>query len=249
MSTLIFDIETVGEDYGALDDVTKKTLTRWIDRSTKDKSEKEALYKDVETGLGFSPLTGYVVAIGVYDLERQSGAVYYTGNGDEVDVSLNDFTFKQRSEKEMLEEFWDGAKHYNTFVTFNGRAFDAPFLYHRSVANGVRPTKNMLEGRYPNQQKSCRHVDLLDELTFFGAMYRKPSLHLFCRAFDILSPKTEVGGDDVAELFHEKKFRDIASYNADDVRATKELYLKWQQYLDFNKNTPEEQYGEDVRYD
>ncbi len=85
-----------------------------------------------------------------------------------------------------------------------------------------------MEGRYLYQQKSVRHVDLQDQLTFYGAMHRRPSLHLFCRAFGIESPKVEgVAGDDVAELFRMKKFRDIAEYNARDVIATTELYKKW----------------------
>lgn len=250
MSTLIFDIETIGEDYKTLDNVTKKILTRWIERSSKNDAEKNSLYQDIEAGLGFSPLTGYVVAIGLYDLERNSGVVYYTGEGNESETTdLSGFVYKQRSEKEMLEEFWEGAKHYDTFVTYNGRGFDVPFLFHRSAISGIKPSKNLLEGRYSYQQKSCRHLDLLDELTFQGAMYRKPSLHLFCRAYGIDSPKKDLNGDDVAKLFHEKKFRDIASYNAKDVIATKELYLKWRQYLAFNKNSPADQYSDEISYD
>ncbi|HMO78542.1 MAG TPA: ribonuclease H-like domain-containing protein, partial [Candidatus Paceibacterota bacterium] len=177
-----------------------------------------------------------IVAIGVYDLERQSGAVYYSGLGTEADERVGEYVYKQRNEATMLAEFWEGARHYDTFVTFNGRGFDVPFLLHRSIANSVKPTKNLLEGRYPYQQKSCRHVDLQDELTFFGAMQRRPSLHLFCRAFGIESPKGEVSGDDVAELFANKKFRDIAHYNAKDVIATTALYKKWQDYLSYQNN-------------
>jgi 3'-5' exonuclease len=188
-------------------------------------------------GLGFSPLTGQLVALGLYDLERAKGVVYYVGRGDEEDFTEEGYSFRQRSEKDILADFWEGAKSYDTFVTFNGRGFDVPFLFHRSAIHGIRPTKNLLEGRYPYQQKSCRHVDLQDELTFYGAMSRRPSLHLFCRAYGIESPKGEVSGDDVAELFREKKFRDIASYNAKDVVATTELYLKWRDYFRFK---PEE---------
>lgn len=240
MSTLVFDIETVGEDWNSLDEVTKKTLTRWVVRSSKTDNEKEAILQDIRLGLGFSPLTGFVVAIGIYDLERGKGAVYYSGNGDEKDEEIADYVYKQRSEAEMLSEFWAGVEHYDTFVTFNGRVFDIPFLLHRSVVHEIKPTKNLLEGRYPSQQVSCRHVDLQDELTFFGAMTRRPNLHLFCRAYGIKSPKEEVGGDDVAELFYQKKFRDIARYNARDVVATSELYKKWQEYLDFRSRGEEE---------
>lgn len=234
MPTLVFDIETVGEDWNSLDETTQKSLTRWVDRVAKNSEENKALRQDIEAGLGFSPLTGFIVAIGIYDVERKQGVVYYTGEGSEKDEKFGDYTYKQRSETEMLAEFWEGAAHYDTFVTFNGRGFDVPFLLHRSVVNEIKPTRNLLEGRYPYQQKSCRHVDLQDELTFYGAMQKRPNLHLFCRAYGIESPKDEVGGDDVAELFANKKFRDIALYNARDVTATTELCQKWRDYLVFN---------------
>ncbi len=235
MPTLVFDIETVGEDWNEFDEVTKGVLTRWVDKTARTPEERKIMQTDIEAGLGFSPLTGKVVAIGLYDVERKQGVVYYTGNGSESDEVVGEYTYKERSEKEMLAEFWEGAKHYDTFVTFNGRGFDVPFLFHRCVVHNLKPTKNLLEGRYPSQQHNCRHVDLQDELTFFGAMYRRPSLHLFCRAFGIESPKGEVSGDDVAELFASKKFRDIAHYNARDVIATTALYQKWLDYLSFKE--------------
>jgi hypothetical protein len=239
MATLVFDIETVGENWSEFDETTKHILTRWADRSAKSAAEREVLQSDIENGLGFSPLTGFVVAIGLYDLERNQGVVYYTGLGSGESFKESGFIYKERTEREMLAEFWEGAEQYDTFVTFNGRAFDAPFLFHRSAVHGIRPTKNLLEGRYPYQQRSCRHVDLQDELTFFGAMQRRPSLHLFCRAFGIESPKVEVGGDDVSELFRAKKFRDIATYNARDVVATTELYKRWLQYYSFKEKVQE----------
>lgn len=231
-TTLVIDIETVGELWSDLDDTTQEVLVRWVTRSAKNEEDRIAGLRDVQEGLGFSPLTGSIVAIGVYDLERREGVVYYVADGDLKDVHHGDFTLKTRTEKEMLEDFWDGAKNYDTFVTFNGRSFDVPFLNLRSAIYGIRPSQNLLEGRYLYQQKSAKHVDLQDQLTFYGAMHRRPSLHLFCRAFGIESPKAEgVAGDDVAELFHSKKFRDIAAYNARDVIATTELYKKWLTYL------------------
>ena len=232
MATLIFDIETVGERWGELDVTTQSTLSRWIDRTARTPEEREMQLQDLKEGLGFSPLTGYIVALGLYDLERRQGCVYYTGNESDEEIDEGDFTFKQRSEGEMLEEFWDGAQSYDTFVTFNGRIFDVPFVLHRSVTQGVKPTADIMTGRYLTQQKEIRHVDLQDQLTFYGAMSRRPNLHLFCRAYGIESPKSHgVGGDDVAELFRQEKFRDIATYNMHDVIATTKLYEKWLAYL------------------
>ena len=232
MSTLVFDIETVGEAWDTLDVTTQHILSRWIDRSHKDAEDRVMLYRDLREGLGFSPLTGQIVAIGLYDLERAQGVVYYQNEGAGDDVAHGDFILKPRTEKEMLEDFWEGAQSYDTFVTFNGRGFDVPFLNLRSAIHGVRPTYNLVEGRYLYQQKVVHHIDLQDQMTFYGAMMRKPSLHLFCRAFGIESPKSDgVSGDDVAELFRLKKFRDIAEYNARDVTATTALYKKWFEFL------------------
>lgn len=232
MATLIFDIETIGENWDKLDETTQSVLSRWIDRSAKNEEEREAQLRDLREGLGFSPLTGEIVAIGLYDLERQKGVVYYQADSDADDYEVGEYTLKVRSEKEMLQDFWDGAKAYDTFVTFNGRGFDVPFLNLRSAIHGMRPSKDLMDGRYLYQQKYVKHVDLQDQMTFYGAMFRKPSLHLYCRAFGIESPKAEgVAGDDVAQLFKEKKFRDIAEYNIRDVVATTELYQRWLQYL------------------
>jgi len=231
MATLVFDIETVGESWNSLDETTQKVLARWIDRTRVNEESHDSLLKDLKEGLGFSPLTGSVVAIGLYDVERNQGVVYYQGE-ERADEECGEFILKSRTERDMLKDFWEGAKSYDTFVTFNGRGFDVPFLNLRSAIHGIRPSQDLMEGRYLYQQKIVRHIDLQDQMTFYGAMQRRPSLHLFCRAFGITSPKgAGVSGDDVAELFRMKKFRDIALYNSGDVIATTALYKKWVEYL------------------
>ena len=232
MSTLIIDIETVGERWDDVDEVTKRVLTRWIDQSVLTDEDRAHRRRDIEEGLGFSPLTGFIVALGVYDLERHKGTVYYADATATEDDVIGAFTYRPRSEAAMLEEFWDGAQHYETFVTFNGRAFDVPFMLHRSVACGVVPTVDLMRYRYLTQQNPPYHIDLQDQLTFYGAMSKRPSLHMFCRAYGIESPKASgVAGDDVAGLFYAGNTRDIALYNAGDLLATALLYEKWRMYL------------------
>ena len=231
MPTLIFDIETVGEQWDELDETTQESLTRWIERSARNEEERDARIADIKQGLGFSPLTGSVVSIAVYDRERSQGAVYYRGEGNEEEYTADGFIYKQRDEAAMLEDFWEGARSYQIFVTFNGRAFDVPFLVHRSLAHGVTPSVNLVGRRYLSQQKVLYHVDLQDELTFYGAMQRRPNLHLFCRAYGIESPKQGVGGDDVAALFEGGAYQTIAEYNAADVVATTALYERWLAHL------------------
>ena len=181
---------------------------------------------------GLSPLTGQIVAIGVYDLERRQGAVYYQGDRSGTESYYEGFVLKERSETGMLEEFWEGAKDYNVFVTFAGRGFDVPFINIRSAAHGITISKDLMEHRYLMRQKTAFHVDLQDQISYYGAVAKKPSLKACCETFNIDSSKEGgVSGKDVAELFRTEKFRDIAAYNARDVIITTELYKKWHSYL------------------
>lgn len=237
MSTLIFDIETVGEDFATLDKTTQESLTRWIKRESSDAGEYEAALKDLENGLGFSPLTGQIIAIGVLDSERERAAVYYQpADVNDTDFEEEDTKFEALSEKNMLQKFWEITTKYDTFVTFNGRQFDVPFLMVRSAIHGIRPAKNLLANRYLQYQpREAKHVDLLDQLSFYGALRRKGSLHLWTRAFGIESPKAQgVTGDDVRDLFKAGKYREIARYNARDLVATDTLYRRYRQHLDFS---------------
>jgi DNA polymerase elongation subunit (family B) len=232
MNTLIFDIETIGEEWDSFDDTTKEVLTRWIHRSSDSEEMRQARMRDVKDGLGFSPLTGRIVAIGLYDLERAQGVVFYDASGTTTDdVETGEFTLKPRTEAAMLRDFWDGARSYDTFVTFNGRGFDVPFLLMRSMVHGITPSVDLMEGRYLSQQHGAVHVDLQDQLSFYGATHRREPLHMYCRAFGIESPKQHVSGDDVASLFAHGAYEDIAAYNAKDVTATAELYLRWRDHI------------------
>lgn len=252
MSTLIFDIETVGEDWGKMDETTQELMTKWLKRESFDEGEYEKAMEDVKTGLGFSPLTGEIVALGVWDLDRQKGAVYYStptesdvksdfasGQDPRATPRRDDFEeegiiFKQNTEKEMLEQFWVLAKKYNDFVTYNGRGFDVPYLMARSAVHKVKPSKNLMSNRYLNYMPAdAKHYDLMDQLSFYGTVRKKGSLHLWCRAMGIESPKAGgVTGEDVTGLFREGKCLEIAKYNVGDLKATGELYKRWREYFD-----------------
>lgn len=232
--SLIFDIETIGENYDELDEITQGVLTRWIKKESQNEEEYRAALEDLKNGLGFSPLTGEIVVIGVFDSEKNKGAIYYQAPGEKnKDLEEDGIVYRQCSEKEMLERFWEGCRQYNEFVSFNGRAFDVPFIIARSATHKIKPTKDLMYNRYLSSQKSnAIHIDLLDQLTFYGAMRKKGGLHMWCRAFGIRSPKAEgVTGDDVGKLFKEKEFLKIAKYNSGDLFATNDLYKYWKEYV------------------
>lgn len=220
MGRVIFDIETVGVDFENLDQSTQNYMLRWAE--TEDDEER------VKESLSFYPLTGEIVAIGMLNPDSGKGAVYFQTPDDLLlPFEENGIRFECGTEKEILEKFWNNIKSYDQFITFNGRSFDCPFIMIRTAVNRIKPTKDLMPNRYNGS-----HIDLLDQLTFFGASKRRFSLDMWCKTFNIKSPKADgISGIDVKELFKKGKYVDIARYCAGDLFATKELLFIWEQYI------------------
>lgn len=253
MSYLVFDIETTGKQYDELDETTKGYFRQWAERDAQSEEQIERELEQIKRGLPFSPFLGEVVAIGILDQDDQ-GAVYFRIDSSNLGRSglprsqdgspaLADFEedgvqYRVGTEKEILEKFWEMAGNYYTFVTFNGRAFDAPFLMIRSAVYGIRPSRNLMPNRYLGSQKfGPQHIDLSDQLTFYGAVRRLPKLHFVTKAFNIESPKEGgMGGEEVPQAFKDGRYEEIARYCMDDVIATKKLFEYWDKYLNFELN-------------
>ena len=220
---IVIDIETIGVDYESMDDISKEYIIKYADTEDEIKAAKE--------GLGLSPLTGEIVAIGMLNPDSNKGVVYYQSPGvPQETVEENGIEYTADTEAGILQKFWDTVKYYNQIITFNGRGFDAPFLMLRSAIHSIKPTKELMPYRY-----STSHCDLIDVLTFYGAVRRKYTLHMWCKAFGIKSPKEDgVTGYEVPELFKQQEFLTIAKYCVGDLYATKELFEYWNRYVRFN---------------
>lgn len=234
--TIIFDIETVGESFDGMDEVTKQEFTKRLRRQASSDEEYEALLEDAKERTALSPLTGEIVAIGVMDADTGDGAVYYQSPGaEQVEAGVGGVKLVALSEPEMLRKFWGVAGRADVMVGFNSRPFDAVWLNIRSAVHGIRPSVDLMDGRYLYQQKGVKHVDLMDQLNYYGAT-RGGSLHMWCRAFGIKSPKVSgMSGSEVGQAFAEGRYLDIARYNVDDLIAERELYRVWLKYLCFQR--------------
>jgi len=220
MNTIIFDIETIPVDFDSLDAVQQEYLLKF--------SESEEEIEKTKEQLALWAPTNRIVAIGMLSVELEKGAVYYQIQEKQADDFEEDgIKYVSGSEKEILEKFWKAISTANKFVTFNGRGFDCPVLMMRSAIHQIKPTKNLLPNRYYTDQ----HIDLLDQLQFYGAT-RKFNLDFYCKTFGIESPKAGgVTGHDVKPLFEAGEYEKIARYCAGDLFATRELYLRWRDYL------------------
>ncbi len=220
MARIIFDIETAGKDFDSLEPAVQEYMLRWAD------TEQEK--KDVKESLSFYPLTAEIIAIGMYDPDRGRGSVCFQNSASPLlPFEEEGITYENGSEQEIIQRFWETVKGYSQFITFNGRGFDCPFIMIRSAVHKIKPLRDLMPNRYGDA-----HIDLFDQLTFFGASRRKFSLDMWCRAFDIKSPKAEgITGYEVKDLFNAGKYQDIARYCAGDLKATAELLAVWENYI------------------
>ncbi|GIV53783.1 MAG: hypothetical protein KatS3mg039_0301 [Candidatus Kapaibacterium sp.] len=240
---LVIDIETSPLPWDLFDQSQQAYLLARAESPEEQEERKKQM--------ALAPLTGFIVCIGLYLLERDGDTVT-----ERKRVCLmNDQTDADRpgdpheleqggklylySERALLRDFWKflvseecrGA-HY---ITFNGRMFDFPFLMLRSAVLGVRPSVNLMEGtRYRYE----RHTDLLDEFTFYSPQSigatRRYNLDFLTKAFGIESPKSHgVDGTKVSALYADKEYATIADYCLADVVATWQLYQVWERYLKF----------------
>ena len=224
ISRVVFDIETLAYPFDSFDEAQQAYLTKLA------KSEEERI--EAIQRLSLTPLTAQVLAIGMLNPDTHQGKVFYLGPEESrslVDDGL--VSLVPCSEKEILENFWNSVSHYKQIITFNGRGFDCPFVMLRSALLGVKPTRNLMGYRYATNE----HCDLLEQLSFYGAT-RRFNLDFYCKAFGITSPKEEgITGLDMAQLYGEKRFREIAEYCLRDVKATAELFNRWSAHLAFEK--------------
>ena len=235
MATLVFDIETSALPLENFDEAQQEYLFREAEKIG-DASAKTAKREEITKFMSLWPFTSQVVCVAMLNAETLRGQTLFVAEDfEEVEEENAPVSFIPcADEAELLAQFWDVAKKYDSAVTFNGRGFDVPFLYLRSaILNVPISKKNWLGYRYATEP----HCDLAEQFTFYSVSgrdgaARRFNLDFYCKAFGIESPKSAgVTGMDVKDLMEAGKFREIAEYCLRDVRATVELYKIWKERL------------------
>lgn len=132
-------------------------------------------------------------------------------------------------EKQLLEEFNDLVKtHFSNpafvFCGHNIKEFDIPYMCRRMLINGINiPEKLQLFGRKPWE---IPHLDTL-ELWKFGDYKHYTSLKLLTHVLNIPSPKEDIDGSEVRNVYYNEKNIDrIAKYCERDVVAVAQIFLR-----------------------
>ncbi len=107
----------------------------------------------------------------------------------------------------------------------NAKEFDFPYLSRRMIVNRISlPTPLQLAGKKPWEIK---HLDTM-ELWKFGDYKSYTSLDLLTALFDIPTPKNDIDGSQVAEVYYkEKDLNRIVRYCEQDVLALAQVFLRY----------------------
>jgi DNA polymerase III epsilon subunit-like protein len=226
---LVIDIETVGIPWEELDPYVREYLIKGLSDGDAEETRRAG---------GLSPYRGKIVAIGVINIDDgRSCALYEVPGQTEIAMERAGMrTYISGTERQILEKFWTFFDSDSRFISFNGRQFDGPFLMIRSAIHGVVPKRDLVGYRY-GFHPNC---DLREALNFFGttnARQFKFNLDLACKTFNVETSKGEgMDGRSVETKYLAGRYREIADYCLDDVRATAELYEKLAPtLLGFNK--------------
>ncbi|MFV9549562.1 3'-5' exonuclease [Algibacter sp. PT7-4] len=212
---LFLDIETVPETQFFSDlDETKQTL--WEHKSRyqrKDEYTAEEFYNRAGIWAEFGKIVcisvGYFTNLG--DRRKFRVTSFY---GDEIKI-LKDF-------KNLLNAHFSQNKHL--LCAHNGKEFDFPYIARRMIINNIElPYKLNLFGKKPWE---VPHLDTL-ELWKFGDYKTYTSLKLMTNVLGIPSPKDDIDGSEVYNVYYEENQIDrIIVYCEKDTIAVAQIFLR-----------------------
>lgn len=222
---LFLDIETVPETqhFSDLDD-TKQAL--WELKSQyqrKDDYTAEEFYERAGIWAEFGKIV--CISVGYFsnqgDIRNFRVTSFY---GDEIKI-LKDF-------KNLLISHFSQSKHL--LCAHNGKEFDFPYIARRMIIHDIKlPYKLNLFGKKPWE---VPHLDTMD-LWKFGDYKHYTSLKLLTAILGIPSPKQDIDGSEVANVYYqEKNLSRIVEYCERDTVAVAQLLLRF-----LNKPLIEEQ--------
>lgn len=124
------------------------------------------------------------------------------------------------TEKEILEKFWITAKDVDRFIGHNIWEFDLPFIFQRSIINGIKP-RILNFARY-------RNVPIYDTMKEWSlwSFEKNQKLDTLAKVLGLPTSKDEMDGSMVWDYFQEGRIEEICKYCMKDVELTRKVYKK-----------------------
>ena len=213
---LFLDIETVPA-FGNWEEVSPEEQKLW-DKKTKGQRGDEVFVGEFyEERAGVMAEFGKIICISVGMLEK--------GNYLRIKSFLGD------DEARLLEDFgkiFNSSRLSNSILcAHNGKEFDFPWIARRMLINGFRPpVPFQMFGKKPWE---IPHLDTM-ELWKFGDWKSYTSLELLAHVFGVPTPKDDIDGSMVAEIYYkEKDLSRIVTYCEKDVLTLANVFRRMRQ--------------------
>lgn len=169
--------------------------------------------------LALSPLTGRVILIGLMfdkDPSLTGQTSYYIGKKPVWYYPI------QGDEKAILNTFWMIFSKYTLnevdVVSFNGKAFDLPFIMNRTLINGLTMPRKISMQEYLNKYRHTPHMDVYN---WFGS----GSLVEWSYRLGLTDSLQRDGGQ-IGTWYETGQMQMIIDKNIIDVAQTSSIYLK-----------------------
>lgn len=216
---LFLDIETVPQkgDFNELSDQFRKL---WDKKSSFFREETQNA-ADVYERAGIYAEFGRIVCISAGVIIQKNGERYYRVK-----------SFHNDDEQKLLSEFNDMLEKFTSnpakkICAHNGLEFDYPYIARRTLINGLKLPKILdVAGAKPWEIKD-RLLDTL-QMWKFGDYKSYTSLDLLCAVFTIPTPKDDIDGSMVAQVYYQEGDLDrIIRYCEKDTLALTNLFLRY----------------------
>jgi len=212
---LVLDIETVPQ-YPSFDELPADFQELW-EQKTKFQRKDGETPADFYARGGILAEFGKVICISVGIFSNKT-----------KDLSLRVKSFYGDEEKEVLLSFislMNSQADTLILCAHNGKEFDFPYLCRRIMINGLPiPSQLNLYGKKPWE---IMHLDTMD-LWKFGDFKNYTSLKLLAAVFNIPSPKDDIDGSMVNEVYwKENDLQRIRTYCEKDVITTARILLRF----------------------
>jgi uncharacterized protein YprB with RNaseH-like and TPR domain len=215
---LFLDIETVPQyvSYNEMPDEWKSlwdTKAAYLIRN-KEIETVESIYNKAAIYAEF----GKIVCI-------SCGILQGSGNSKKLIIK----SFNDQNEQELLLQFSDMMARWTTdagkyVCAHNGREFDFPYLCRRLIIHNMPlPALLNIRGKKPWE---VNHLDTM-EMWRFGDYKNYTSLNLLARTLGISTPKDDIDGSMVWEVYWiERNIDRIVTYCQKDVVTVAQVYLR-----------------------
>lgn len=215
---LFLDIETVPQEerWSSLSEETQHLFEAKTKYQRKEEFTAEAFYGRAGIWAEFGKII--CISVGYFSKKEKTETKFRITSfaGDNEKKILIDF-------KKLLDEHFNKANHL--LCAHNGKEFDFPFIARRMIIHGIQlPKKLNLFGKKPWE---VPHLDTL-ELWKFGDYKHYTSLKLLTQVLGIPSPKDDIDGSEVAEVYYkEKNLPRIVAYCEKDTLAVAQVLLRF----------------------